>query len=156
MPLRPSQLALVAGSFAAGAVAAVALASEASHHSPPPVWTMETLNAMELDALPDMEGDYLLSGTGRQSETVIFEGENVVSVWDAGPANLAIDEPFPYDEFVVVLKGELILTDQDGHSMTYSEGDMFMVPKGFMGTWDMTTEYRELIVVDTTAYNEDE
>ena len=57
-----------------------------------------------------------------------------------------------FDEFVVVLKGELVLTDQDGNSVTYKPGDMFMLPKGFVGTWDMTEEYRELIVVDTTAY----
>ncbi|MEO1042020.1 MAG: cupin domain-containing protein [Pseudomonadota bacterium] len=166
MPLRLSNLALVSMSFAAGAIAAgglslvshgvpAAQAATLSGFPPPDVWTMDSLNAMELDALPDMEGSYLESGTGKNSETIIFEGENVVSVWNAGPARLAIDEPFPYDEFVVVLKGELVLTDDAGHSVTYSEGDMFMVPKGFVGTWDMTEEYRELIVIDTVAYYEE-
>lgn len=166
MPLRFSHLALVSLSFAAGAIAAgnisllpagiaSAKASALSGFPPPSVWTMDSLNAMALDALPDMEGSYLESGTGKNSETIIFEGENVVSVWDAGPARLAIDEPFPYDEFVVILKGELILTDDTGASVTYGEGDMFMVPKGFVGTWDMTEEYRELIVIDTAAYYEE-
>jgi hypothetical protein len=30
---------------------------------------------------------------------------------------------------------------------------MFMLQKGFLGTWEMTEDYRELIVVDTAAYN---
>jgi hypothetical protein len=30
---------------------------------------------------------------------------------------------------------------------------MFVVPKGFVGTCDMTQEYREFIVIDTEAYN---
>ncbi len=33
-------------------------------------------------------------------------------------------------------------------------GDMFMLPKGFEGTWEMTSEYRELIVVDSALYND--
>ena len=28
-----------------------------------------------------------------------------------------------------------------------------MLPRGFKGIWDMTQAYRELIVVDTAAYN---
>ena len=27
-----------------------------------------------------------------------------------------------------------------------------MLPRGFVGTWEMTEEYRELIVIDTVAY----
>ena len=27
-----------------------------------------------------------------------------------------------------------------------------MLPKDFVGTWEMTEEYRELIVIDTVAY----
>lgn len=130
-------------------------AAETSSLAPPPAWNADGLNAMELGALPDIDWTPIESGTARNSETVLFEGENVVSVWDAGPAKLTIDTPFPYDEFVVVLKGELVLTDQEGNSATYKEGDMFMVPKGFVGTWDMTEEYRELIVIDTEAYNAD-
>ena len=132
-----------------------ALAAENVDLSPPKAWRADDLNAMTLDALPDIDWSPIESGTARNSETVLFAGENTVSVWDAGPAKLIIDTPFPYDEFVVILKGKLVLTDKDGNRTAYEEGDMFMTPKGFVGTWDMTEEYRELIVIDTEAYNAD-
>ena len=73
---------------------------------------------------------------------------------DSSPARLVFDAPTTYDEFVIVLKGELILTDNAGNAVTYKAGEMFMLKKGFLGTWEMTEDYRELIVVDTEAYNE--
>ena len=129
-----------------------AKAAENSALTPPEAWRIQILKDMDLDALPDIDWMPVASGTKENSETVLFEGDNIVSVWEAGPAKLIIDTPFTYDEFVVVLKGELVLSDNEGNSMTYKQGDMFMVPKGFVGTWDMTEEYRELIVVDTEAY----
>lgn len=120
--------------------------------TPPPRWTMDSLNAMDLEDLGDIDWITVQSGSLRNAETSLFEGDNIVVVWDAGPATLVMDAPSSLDEFVLVLKGELVLTDTDGNSATYGTGDMFMLPKGFMGTWDMTEEYRELIVVDTSAY----
>ncbi|MEM7280134.1 MAG: cupin domain-containing protein [Pseudomonadota bacterium] len=130
-----------------------AYASEAAKAAPPEVWNAKGLNKRELESLGDIDWTPVASGSRKNSELILFEGQNTVSLWDAGPAKLILDEPLTYDEFVVVLKGELVLTDNAGSSKTYKEGDMFMLPKGFVGTWDMTTEYRELIVVDTETYN---
>ena len=128
-----------------------AFAADAVDLSPPKSWNIADLNAMELGALPDIDWMPVESGTLRNSQTVLFEGENNVSVWDAGPAKLIFETPNTIDEFVVVLKGELILSDNDGNSTTYKQGDMFMLPKGFVGAWDMTEEYRELIVIADSA-----
>jgi uncharacterized cupin superfamily protein len=64
-----------------------------------------------------------------------------------------LDKPVTYDEFVLVLKGELILSDNDGNSATCEKGDMFVVPKGFVGAWEMTEEYREFIVINAVTCN---
>ena len=144
-----------------GALLASALLGGASHADdagqetvqPPAAWTVHGLNAMELEDLGDIDWTPITSGVASNSESLLFEGENTVAVWDAGPARLVLDTPLPYDEFVVVLKGELVLTDELGNSRTYRAGDMFMLPRGFKGIWDMTQAYRELIVVDTAAYN---
>ena len=48
-----------------------------------------------------------------------------------------------------VLKGELVLTDSEGSSATFGKGDRFVLRKGFMGTWHMTEDYRELLIVGT-------
>ena len=53
-----------------------------------------------------------------------------MSVFEASPAVVDISEPFPYDEFVLVLEGEVTLTNIDGGTRTYNPGDTFLVPKG--------------------------
>lgn len=130
-----------------------AIAAEKSAIEPPQSWTLDSLNTMELGALGKIDWITVKSGGLYNSEAPLFEGENIVLVWESGPALLLLDTPTNYDEFVVVLKGELILSDNDGNTATYKQGDMFMLPKGFTGTWEMPEEYRELIVVDTEAYN---
>jgi len=60
--------------------------------------------------------------------------------------------PFPYDEFVLVLEGRVTLTNIDGGKQTYGQGDTFLVPKGWLGTWDMPDKYCEMIVIETKAW----
>jgi uncharacterized cupin superfamily protein len=48
-----------------------------------------------------------------------------------------------------------VLSDNDGNSATYKKGDMFVVPKGFEGAWDMTEEYREFIIINAVDCNGD-
>ena len=86
-------------------------------------------------------GDYLYSGK-----------ELIVEIFEDGPATLAIVEPFPVDEYVMVMSGKLILTDADGQVQEFVAGDSLMVPKGFTGTWQMLGNYRELIVVERESY----
>ena len=128
-------------------------AAETSAVKPPQSWSLESVNNMKLEELGAIDWITVKSGGEYNSETSLFEGDNVVVVWESAPAVLLIDKPMTYDEFVVVTKGILILTDTHGNSVTYKKGDMFMIPKGFTGIWEMPEEYRELIVVDTQAYN---
>lgn len=58
---------------------------------------------------------------------------------------------FPYDEQVTVLKGTAVLTTSDGTSQRFNAGDVFAVPKGWNGTWEMSTDYRELITFETSS-----
>ena len=74
----------------------------------------------------------------------------LVTVIEAGPDQVRI-EGLPYDEFVQILKGRLILTLDDGRTFEFEQGDSFVVPKGYVGYWDMPEPYRELVVIDTEA-----
>ena len=119
---------------------------------PHETWSAAGLKSMDLGEQRDIDWITVESGETWEREKILFEGQNVVSVWEAGPAKILVDTPFTYDEFVLVLKGTLVLTDLAGNSATYKEGDMFVVPEGFQGTWDMTEEYRELIIIDRDLY----
>jgi uncharacterized cupin superfamily protein len=109
------------------------------------------MQAMELESIPPFPAEIVLKGESENWESVLHQGDIVVSVFAASPAIIDVSEPFPYDEFVLVLEGEVTLTNVDGGVQTYKQGETFLVPKGWMGTWDMPVKYREMIVIETDA-----
>ena len=74
-------------------------------------------------------------------------GKIHVSVIEAGPGKVRI-EGLPFDEFVHILEGRLILTLDDGQEFTFETGDSFIVPEGYVGFWNMPEKYRELVVIN--------
>jgi len=116
----------------------------------------EAMKKEALDSIPPFPKDELLSGKQENWTKVIYHGEVVVALYESTPALIAVNKPFPYDEFVHVLEGEVILTHIDGKAQTFKAGDSFMVPKGFLGTWDMTKHFREMVVVETKSMMEAE
>ena len=112
---------------------------------------LEAMKKEALDPMPPSPEEELLGVKREKWVKVLHQGEVMVAVFETTPALIDIKEPFPYDEFVHVLKGELILTHIDGKKQTFKVGDSFLVPKGFLGTWHITKHYRELVVVETKA-----
>ena len=86
------------------------------------------LRALELESIPPFPAELVLEGESENWESVIHQGDFVVCVFEASPAVIDISEPFPYDEFVLVLEGEATLTNIDGETRTYKPGDTFLVP----------------------------
>jgi uncharacterized cupin superfamily protein len=120
-----------------------------------PLYT-EDVKKMALESIPPYPPEYVLKGTGENWLKVLHQGEVVVALYESKPALIDVKDPFPYDEFVVVLEGEVTLTAMDGEKKTYKTGENFLVPKGWTGTWRMPEHYREMIVVETKAWNESE
>ncbi|MBT5817540.1 MAG: DUF861 domain-containing protein [Proteobacteria bacterium] len=107
------------------------------------------LSAEELFIPPEA----ILEGSHRPRGDVLFQGEELtMEIYEDDPATFAINQPFPIDEYVLVLSGKLILTDTGGQVHEFVAGDSLVVPKGFMGTWQMLGNYRELIAVRTATY----
>ena len=92
-------------------------------------------------------------GMTREGEAAPFAmhnfhtGKITVSVYESEPSKVFIDGS-PYDEFVYILEGRLILTPQGGSAQEYKQGESLVVPKGYVGHWEMPEKYRELIVID--------
>jgi uncharacterized cupin superfamily protein len=110
------------------------------------------LRALELEPLPPWPAELVLEGTNEHRQKVLHHGEVVVVVYESEAAVIDISDPFPYDEYVLVLEGEVTLTSTEGDKQTYRVGDSFLVPKGWTGTWAMPFKYREKIVVETRAW----
>jgi uncharacterized cupin superfamily protein len=113
---------------------------------------LEKMRTLELDSIPPWPAEVIIKGTNQHWQKELHRGEVAVTIYESMPAVIDVSEPFPYDEFVLVLEGEVTLTHTDGSAQTYGMGDSFTVPKGWRGTWDMPVKYREMIVVETEAW----
>ena len=110
------------------------------------------LREMVLESIPAWPEEMVLSGTNQHWQKVLHEGEFVVALYEAMPAVIDISEPYPYDEYVRVLEGSVVLTSSQGERQSYEAGDAFLVPAGWTGTWEMPTRFRELIIIDTKGW----
>lgn len=106
-----------------------------------------------LEALPPRDPAITISQRdGRSWFRSVFEGDIVAGVFESGPAVLRV-EGLPYDEFIYILEGELVLTGADGVAHTFRTGDHLVLPKRWIGTWEMVGDtYRELIVIETQTF----
>ena len=95
----------------------------------------------------------VLNGKHRPRGEVLHYGEELIlEVYEDDPATFRVDEPYLFDEFVMVLSGKLILTAADGVSQEFVAGDSLVVPKGFTGTWQMLGNFREFVVIGRESY----
>jgi uncharacterized cupin superfamily protein len=148
--MRPSAILLAALLL----LAAVAAAEEGKIGAPAPVrLDPDKLAGLGLEEYEPFPKEIVLSGRSKHSYHTFFSGkEVVVEVYEAEPAKLKIDEPWPYDEFIYVLSGKLVLTDASGEVTQYVAGESLVVPKGFLGIWEMQGNFRELVVIEKKAY----
>ncbi len=104
---------------------------------------------------PFVPPDQVLEGVHKPRGEVLFRGDElVIEVYEDEPATFAITQPFPYDEFVMVVSGKLILTDSAGQVQEFVAGESVVVPKGFTGIWKMEGNYRELVAIERAAYDQ--
>ncbi|MBW2716407.1 MAG: cupin domain-containing protein [Deltaproteobacteria bacterium] len=113
------------------------------------------LSGVDLSAQPPfIEPSALLAGKSNPRGEVLFQGkELIVEVYEDDALTMALSEPFPHDEFILVLNGVLILTDASGAERTYTAGDSLVLPKGFTGTWNASANFRELVVIERNVYD---
>jgi uncharacterized cupin superfamily protein len=103
---------------------------------------------------PIISPDQILEGVHKPRSEGMFRGDElVIRVYEDEAATFAINEPFPYDEFVMVLSGKLVLTDAADRVQEFVAGESVVVPKGFTGIWKMEGNYRELVAIGRAAYD---
>ena len=103
---------------------------------------------------PFLDPASILKGKSSPHGEVLFRGkELIVEVYADDEVKIRVSEPFPHDEFIYVLSGELLLTGTDGVERYYSAGDSLLVPKGFTGMWHQSENFRDLVVIERKAYD---
>lgn len=112
----------------------------------------EQMRELALDRISPWPPETVIKGTNEHWQKELHRGEVTVAIYESMPALIDVSDPFPYDEYVFVLEGEVTLISLEGDKQTHRQGDSFLVPKGWRGTWDMPVKYREMIVVETKAW----
>ena len=90
----------------------------------------------------------LLEGNPKQSLWMKYTDSGdqfFVGTWssDVGKWKISYTE----EEYCELLEGESIITDESGNSLTVSRGDTFVVPRGFVGTWEVVTPTKKNFVI---------
>jgi uncharacterized cupin superfamily protein len=146
------QFSLLTNRRVTAIVTALILAATASAQPGPSPVRMDPdkMAGLGLTSVPnDAFVDILIDGELNIEIASLFEGEELrAAIFGSTPATTDHrDRPLEYDEFVLVLNGKLILTEQNGNAQEFTPGQTVVLPKGYTGTWEMQGEYRELAVV---------
>jgi uncharacterized cupin superfamily protein len=134
--------------LAAAIVAFAATASSQSRLSPVRM-DPDKIAGLNLTPVPnDAYIDILVAGELDFNVATLFDGEELrVTIFESTPATTDHRErPLDVDEFVLVLSGKLVLTEQDGTIQEFTPGQMAVLPLGYSGTWEMQGNYRELAI----------
>lgn len=66
-------------------------------------------------------------------------------VWSATCGRWAVR--YSEHEFCHLLAGRVVVTSEAGERMEFGQGDSFVVPAGFVGTWDVIEDCRKLYAI---------
>jgi uncharacterized cupin superfamily protein len=107
-------------------------------------------NGSKLDPMNPWPSEMLIHGVEPSRYKTWFEGQ--ISAMVYAPQNGALRfSGTTFDEFVIVLHGHTILSADGASPQRFQQGDAFVLPQGFHGTWEFHDAYRELIVFETKA-----
>lgn len=69
----------------------------------------------------------------------------VVGLWCSEPGKWRIH--YTEEEYCRMLDGVSVITDEGGHAVTLRVGDEFVIPRGFVGTWEVVEATTKRFVI---------
>lgn len=90
-------------------------------------------------------------GNVYMGQAITFEddhsGQVVVraGVWEAEKSRTYLDN-YPFTEYVLMISGHVVITNDDGTQNEFKAGDTFVIPKGFSGIWDIREHMKKQMV----------
>jgi len=80
----------------------------------------------------------LLEGNPRQSLWMHYSdatGQFCAGIWASEPGKWRI--AYTEEEYFQILDGLSIVCDTEGNAITLGAGESFVIPRGFVGTWEV-------------------
>ena len=95
-----------------------------------------------------LAAEKLISGNPKQVVWNAYrdaEGRFFAGVWHSEVGKWRIR--YTEQEYCHVLQGVSVITDEQGKAATVSAGDRFVIPRGFVGTWEVVEPTRKIYVI---------
>lgn len=73
----------------------------------------------------------------------------LTGIWQSEVGKWRIN--YTEEEYCQILEGSSILTDESGNAVTVSSGENFVIPRGFIGTWEVLEKTRKIYVIYETG-----
>jgi uncharacterized protein len=118
---------------------------KASMQSPHIIKLKQLTNEAEEYFLP---AEKLISGNPKQSLWMHYTDPSkqfFVGIWRSEPGKWKIS--YTEEEYCHMQEGVSIITDNEGKATTIKAGDEFVVPKGFVGTWEVVETSTKRFVI---------
>ena len=95
-----------------------------------------------------LPSEKLIAGNPRQCVWKHYadsSGKFFAGLWssEVGKWRIAYTE----EEYCQILHGSSIITDAHGNAVTVSAGDSLVVPRGFIGTWEVVAPTQKIYVI---------
>lgn len=100
---------------------------------------------------PAIPAERIVSGNPEQNLFNQYQDPSkkmLSGTWDCTPGKWQADYSAK-SEFCYIISGKVVLTDEDGVATTFVAGDSFIIPQGFMGTWEVVEKVEKLYVIVT-------
>ena len=68
-----------------------------------------------------------------------------VGVWRSEPGKWRI--AYTEEEYCLMLEGTSVITSESGEAITLVAGDSFVIPRGFVGTWEVVVATTKRFVI---------
>lgn len=72
-------------------------------------------------------------------------GQFFTGIWRSEPGKWKI--AYTEEEYCQMLSGTSVITDADGRASTVKTGESFVMPKGFVGTWEVVETTTKRFVI---------
>ena len=112
----------------------------------------EKLAGLGLNELAPYPDEVVLSGTSKHRRWEFSHDEIFVGAYEAEPVELALKD-YPHDEFMFLLSGKILITDEDGHLEEFFPGQALVLKKGFTGTFEMQGNVRKIAIINGDRYS---
>ena len=107
--------------------------------------TFDELEAMQFESTDTGYAEF----SSKDLEIFTSSDENfVVGIYQSRTGSEVIDSPYPYNEYMYILEGEIVTKTVEGHSHTYRQGESFIMPKGWMGDFSISKDLKIIYAVD--------